>query len=1091
MKKFIVALAVLLLPAVTAYSQCGSIMRNDTNSNCVGSQIRLILDCSGCQAPTWSFSSPDVVTWNNQDHTDVTVTYNSAGTKQIDASYIGCTQVQFPPLEISNPSNLSVTGSISGATSVCEGTGVTLVATPSQTQGTRSYTYRVKTPSGTVLTPAAGTSSASFTFYTTGLDQGSYKFYVEMVNSGYSCLNQTTATSYNSNEALLPAFTVNAKTPYTSDLNPPGLICGTGSKTMDFVAYTSAPGNVTYSWRTSEGATYNSGSATQSLTFDESSVVRVQIATDACATISSPAAWTPTYTPAVTPSASINFSPQNYCPGSLITFTASSPQATASTTYSWRLNGSNEFHMGATAQLTASATVVNGTFYNGSVVTVKANNLSAQCLTPPNEATGTTSGTPLNVYPVPEASATSSPICSASAVNAAITDPSNGAGTTFAWTVGHTNASGGTASSGSTINQALTATSTTQDGSVVYGITPTRNGCTGPLFNLTVTVKRRPAITDNAGQLNPAVCSGTALSFTPTISVASSIYSWTSGTVGNITSGVTASGSTPITDTPINTGNTNGTVTYAITPSFNLCPGDPANYAATIKPIPTVFVDPSTQTICTGASTAITVTNPNNVTNATITWNVAQSSSTGASDNLTGIQSGSVIDQVLSNSPSTAVGTTTYSILASANGCSSSPAATATVTINPKPTTVATVTGNYRFDVGTYSLSASGATGGDTYEWFNAASQSQFVGIPFSTSSFSSNTANAYFVRTRNSQGCLGPQTWVDVTVYALPVISATSPYVYLGLTSTLSTGSYDTYAWKRAASPVATTSTHETNVPGSYTVQVVKNGATGISAPYFLKGQFDDQDANYVLSRDVLVDGITPSTVIEQQPVHKINQKVDYFDGLGRPLQSIATQASPMKNDIVQTSSFDKYGREAYKHLPFVSENNGWLKANVVDAAGLPTGAAASFYQNTSGVVVDTKPYAKTVFESSPLNRPIDIGAPGVAFQPGAGNSVRMAYLVNGDNEVLNFIFHAESYSVGVNPSSPYFASNMLLASKVTNEDEGEVITYVDKEGRTICKKVKISPTEFASTYYVFDDAGNLVFVLPPEAIKKILADL
>jgi hypothetical protein len=48
-----------------------------------------------------------------------------------------------------------------------------------------------------------------------------------------------------------------------------------------------------------------------------------------------------------------------------------------------------------------------------------------------------------------------------------------------------------------------------------------------------------------------------------------------------------------------------------------------------------------------------------------------------------------------------------------------------------------------------------------------------------------------------------------------------------------------------------------------------------------------------------------------------------------------------------------------------------------------------------------------------------------------------------------------------------------------------------VDKLGHTVCKKVQSGTTGglpvYVSTYYVYNDIGNLAVVLPPEAVNTI----
>ena len=45
---------------------------------------------------------------------------------------------------------------------------------------------------------------------------------------------------------------------------------------------------------------------------------------------------------------------------------------------------------------------------------------------------------------------------------------------------------------------------------------------------------------------------------------------------------------------------------------------------------------------------------------------------------------------------------------------------------------------------------------------------------------------------------------------------------------------------------------------------------------------------------------------------------EVQYFDGLGRPIQTVKAKASPLGYDIVQPIVYDAYGRENKKYLPY-----------------------------------------------------------------------------------------------------------------------------------------------------------------------------
>jgi hypothetical protein len=76
------------------------------------------------------------------------------------------------------------------------------------------------------------------------------------------------------------------------------------------------------------------------------------------------------------------------------------------------------------------------------------------------------------------------------------------------------------------------------------------------------------------------------------------------------------------------------------------------------------------------------------------------------------------------------------------------------------------------------------------------------------------------------------------------------------------------------------------------------------------------------------------------------VKQTSHYFDGLGRPLQTVQQQITPGNNpaDMVTPVVYDPYGREVYKYLPYVASsgntNDGSFKQD-------PFTDQANFYQN------------------------------------------------------------------------------------------------------------------------------------------------
>ncbi len=63
----------------------------------------------------------------------------------------------------------------------------------------------------------------------------------------------------------------------------------------------------------------------------------------------------------------------------------------------------------------------------------------------------------------------------------------------------------------------------------------------------------------------------------------------------------------------------------------------------------------------------------------------------------------------------------------------------------------------------------------------------------------------------------------------------------------------------------------------------------------------------------------------------NKKSESVQYFDGLGRPIQSVAIKATPLGRDVVLPVEYDAQGRQAKNYFP-VPQNgsqNGALYAN------------------------------------------------------------------------------------------------------------------------------------------------------------------
>ena len=211
--------------------------------------------------------------------------------------------------------------------------------------------------------------------------------------------------------------------------------------------------------------------------------------------------------------------------------------------------------------------------------------------------------------------------------------------------------------------------------------------------------------------------------------------------------------------------------------------------------------------------------------------------------------------------------------------------------------------------------------------------------------------------------------------------------------------------------------------------------------------------------------------------------ETIQYFDGLGRPCQVVAWQASPSHHDIVTPIKYDLFGREDTIYLPYTitgTSNGAYVTSDVTDQASYYTG----IYGSTDG----TKAYSKTEFESSPLNRILKQGVPGSVYQPNSSpssdHSVKFNYGKNVANEVKLW-----NVVNGALVDGGYYSASKLL--KITTWDQNNdqtspsascTIEFKDLQGKVVLER-SFNGTESLSTYYVYDDFGLLRFVLTPKA--------
>ena len=266
---------------------------------------------------------------------------------------------------------------------------------------------------------------------------------------------------------------------------------------------------------------------------------------------------------------------------------------------------------------------------------------------------------------------------------------------------------------------------------------------------------------------------------------------------------------------------------------------------------------------------------------------------------------------------------------------------------------------------------------------------------------------------------------------------------------------------------------------------------------PIIVIGQ--TQSENYIKTTVYKVPTtINPSPTDAEKAIN-----VTYFDGLGRPIQQVAHKQSGSGKDIVTPIEYDAFGRQPKDYLPFIPTGAASLD--------IKTNQVQSFYGSNNLTLTGnpnfettSNPYSEKLFEASPLNRVMEQAAPGNDWSLNNTNkhTIRFDYQTNVANEVKLFKATADGTNYNTqgyyNPSltdNGYYDPNQLY--KTITKDENWTTSsglnntteeFKDKEGHVILKRTyavsmvnNIATNTQHDTYYVYDQYGNLSYVIPP----------
>ncbi|MGX5687417.1 DUF6443 domain-containing protein [Arcticibacter tournemirensis] len=265
------------------------------------------------------------------------------------------------------------------------------------------------------------------------------------------------------------------------------------------------------------------------------------------------------------------------------------------------------------------------------------------------------------------------------------------------------------------------------------------------------------------------------------------------------------------------------------------------------------------------------------------------------------------------------------------------------------------------------------------------------------------------------------------------------------------------------------------------------------------------DSDRNFVGSwiPRKEVKNIEDITSLENYP-YQVGVTISYVDDLSRTEQIVMKGASPSGVDVIQMMAYDVMGRQSKVYLPYVQdEHSGAYNYN-------PLSFLLAFYnQPGSSIAVSEYPYSETLYDNSPLNRVIEQGSAGSSWQmigsnaPNSGHTVKTRYETNNQisayedinsgrlvyRHIVAFINGQRSFQTrGTYASGDLFVQ--VRQGENWKSGDGRIGTteeYKDKSGKLILKRSfnrnRDSQIQVLSTYYVYDDFGNLCYILPPNS--------
>ena len=253
-----------------------------------------------------------------------------------------------------------------------------------------------------------------------------------------------------------------------------------------------------------------------------------------------------------------------------------------------------------------------------------------------------------------------------------------------------------------------------------------------------------------------------------------------------------------------------------------------------------------------------------------------------------------------------------------------------------------------------------------------------------------------------------------------------------------------------------------------------IENGFVTIN----IEGTVSSQDSLSLTSTQPYVLSYVPTVATDDVlslADAEVRHEIQYYDHFGNPTVKVQHGFSPLGHDLITLQDYDALNRAGKLWLPVAYGSSDGSYVN----PGKLSQTARSFFLYG----MDSHPYSLTVYDGSALNEVVEEYGPGKSWHT-TGHSVK-------NDRMTNVLVSVRLYGVDENFSltmSGLYSPCMLDAVRTTDEDGNVTYEFKDKTGRTLLTR-QMNGDEAHDTYTVYDNYGNVRFVLPPLAADSLTA--